>query len=136
MNWSGKGNLLTHSAPSGNGWGAASKDHYESSPATITAYAIGIKPEIAGFGRIVTSLSINHEFPVIGHTGSRSLATDIPDGWVMTCPGAYLTWLDAGRLLWRIETDGNTVWAGSDDHIAPDYGRLSVYAVRIQKKNF
>jgi vibriolysin len=42
-NWSGAGNLLTASYPQGLCWLAAGKDHLHSSPASITAYAIGIR---------------------------------------------------------------------------------------------
>lgn len=44
VNWTGWGNLLTGSFPSGNSsWEVRSKDHREASPATITAYVIGLK---------------------------------------------------------------------------------------------
>ena len=40
----GPGNLLTKSYPENDHtWSASSKDHKELSPATITAYAIGLK---------------------------------------------------------------------------------------------
>jgi hypothetical protein len=42
-NWSGEGNLLTASSPQGSCWVAAGKDHMKPSPASITAYAIGIR---------------------------------------------------------------------------------------------
>ena len=41
--WNGDGNLLTASFPQGEGWVAAGKDHKVSSPASITAYAIGLR---------------------------------------------------------------------------------------------
>lgn len=42
--WNGAGNLLTASFPSANStWFAAGKDHVVSSPAAITAFAIGIR---------------------------------------------------------------------------------------------
>jgi hypothetical protein len=41
--WTGDGNLLTGSFPQGHGWIAAGKDHKISSPAAITAYAIGLR---------------------------------------------------------------------------------------------
>lgn len=40
--WTGDGNLLTGSFPSGEFWIASGKDHLHPSPANITAYAIGI----------------------------------------------------------------------------------------------
>jgi hypothetical protein len=43
-NWEGEGNLLTGSYPQqGSCWVANGKDHIDSSPATITAYVIGIR---------------------------------------------------------------------------------------------
>jgi vibriolysin len=41
--WHGAGNLLTASFPQGESWVAFGKDHKESSPAAITAYAIGLR---------------------------------------------------------------------------------------------
>lgn len=47
VDWTGSGNLATMSKPSGtSSWAVKSKDHIESSPATVTAYVLGIKPEI------------------------------------------------------------------------------------------
>ncbi|MEO6195724.1 MAG: hypothetical protein ABIS20_22100 [Thermoanaerobaculia bacterium] len=42
-NWNGEGNLLTASYPQGLCWLAAGKDHKRPSPASITAYAVGIR---------------------------------------------------------------------------------------------
>ncbi|MEA2756995.1 MAG: hypothetical protein QOJ54_3284 [Aliidongia sp.] len=42
-NWEGAGNLLTASYPQGMSWLAAGKDHKDPSPASVTAYAIGIR---------------------------------------------------------------------------------------------
>jgi vibriolysin len=42
-NWNGEGNLLTAIYPQGPYWMAAGKDHLKASPATITAFAIGIR---------------------------------------------------------------------------------------------
>ena len=43
VNWEGSGNLLTASYPDDQGgWTAASKDHIESDPAVIVAYALGV----------------------------------------------------------------------------------------------
>ena len=41
--WTGDGNLLTASFPQGEGWVASGKDHKVSSPASITAFAIGLR---------------------------------------------------------------------------------------------
>ncbi len=48
VNWKGQGNLLTGSFPNSNlrGWQAKSKDHIAYSPASLTAYAIGLKYQI------------------------------------------------------------------------------------------
>ncbi|MBV8370353.1 MAG: hypothetical protein JO036_15710 [Candidatus Eremiobacteraeota bacterium] len=42
-NWNGDGNLLTASFPQGKCWSVAGKDHIHPSPATVTAFAIGIR---------------------------------------------------------------------------------------------
>src|SRR5258708_6383243 len=52
-NWSGVGNLLVASYPISNiAWWTEGKDHLQSSPATITAYVIGIPSYIPGFGSL------------------------------------------------------------------------------------
>jgi hypothetical protein len=48
-NYTGEGNLLTASYPSNSStWLAKSKDQIKSDPATITAYAVGIKVLVNG----------------------------------------------------------------------------------------
>lgn len=45
VNWNGAGNLLFKSAPDGSEvWSGLSKDHIDPSPASITVFAIGIRP--------------------------------------------------------------------------------------------
>lgn len=49
VNYTGAGNMLTASYPSNSStWLAKSKDHIASDPATITAYAVGIKVSVSG----------------------------------------------------------------------------------------
>lgn len=43
VNWSGAGNLLWRIKPVNSGCSAASKDHIDSSPASISSYAIGLR---------------------------------------------------------------------------------------------
>jgi hypothetical protein len=50
VEWQGAGNLLTASYPQGTAaWAAASKDHLETGPARITAFAIGVQRQTGAF---------------------------------------------------------------------------------------
>jgi hypothetical protein len=84
VEWQGAGNLLTASYPhEPTGWAAASKDHLETSPARITAYAIGVRPP-----KTVSQI----DFPRFVHT------TPNEEGWrwCNKCQGLILTGTDRG----------------------------------------
>ena len=98
-NWAaapgGAGNLLTASYPSSaTTWQCDGKDHAVASPATITAFIVGIRPKKPGVAlptlQITRSLSAVGQYPsavaptpqgfVLTGGGARALPTD-PNGW-------------------------------------------------------
>jgi len=130
VNWSGEGNLLVKSIPQGNTWYVKGKEHGKPSPASVTAYAIGIKEIIPNFG----SLEINQESKSeVVQTGFGIVSLNIDNDWVVTCPGAEATYSKEGRLLCGIEPGFREVTAISKDHEKQDAGSTFAYAIKIRK---
>jgi hypothetical protein len=142
VNWSGAGNLLTstrspYSCCPFTTWTVASKDHVKSSPATIEAYAIGIKPTIAGFGTLETSdRGTAPSRAPCGYSVVRTVNVR-PDGWVYTGIGGDTTWNAAGRLLFQVgpdPSDPNQTIVASKDHRAADWGCITSNLITMRKK--
>jgi hypothetical protein len=137
VNWSGQGNLLTESYPySDITWRAVSKDHYYVSPATITAYAIGITTgSIPGFGTLVADLGSTGTATV--SSGVASASTNVRSGYVFSCFGGRSTYASYGRLLTRIGPNPNqytNILSVSKDHYIPDGGTTYAYYLEIKKQ--
>lgn len=131
VHWTGAGNLLTASFPStASSWEARSKDHGIYSPASITAYAIGIRHRsgvrrVAGTIRAVTSVAAPHPDAVLC----------LDAGWTLTGGGALDQWTGAGNLLTAsYPLAGSPCWrASGKDHHYPSPGVLTAYAVGIRE---
>ena len=132
VHWSGAGNLLTASYPQGNYWNARSKDHSTYSPATITAYAIGIRTYIPGFGYLDVDQPYSLNYPVGFGTSTRWATND--SGWVPACAGARSTYNNHGRLLTAMKFNGDDVDVTSKDHSVADSGSLKAYIVQVRKR--
>lgn len=134
VNWSGSGNLLTESYPtSDRTWKVKSKDHMRNSPATITAYAIGISTSyIPGFGslrgqRRSTSGWTSH--------GVGAVTKNPTSGWTTTGMGGKVAWSGAGRMLFKIKPNsGDGVDVSSKDHVSPSGGTTTAYVLELQKR--
>jgi hypothetical protein len=142
VDWHGEGNLATASVPvlktlpDGTfvaiGWTAKSKDHLKGSPATIWAYAVGIKTMLPG------AVSVAQH--VIGResTSAAHPAMEVPlDSGLLTGAGAEVRWTGAGNMLTRIQPfvdDKPTpvvqkVGASAKDHKDSDPSKIVVYGV-------
>ena len=135
VNWSGFGNLLTASYPSGpQSWYAKSKDQETADRCTITAYAIGLETCIPGFGELDFTIS-NSQGPTVSY-GTSGGGLSAETGRVITCPGAYDDTWDWGRLLTNCYPEGaNSVYASSKDHNSrADAGYVTIYSIQIQRK--
>ncbi len=133
VNWSGAGNLLTQTYPLGNTWRVKSKDHVIASPATITAYAIGIKNNIPNFGSITASTTSKcKNFPAY-KTGSVLDNSPRNTGYGVTIGGAKITANGNGRLLTAISTGTDVSWVKDKDHATPADGQLCAYTIAIKK---
>ncbi len=131
VNWSGNGNLLTASYPSGNSWIVKSKDHGVPSAASITSYAIGIKHNIPNFGSL--SVLTNSDCSnVSGGFARKEIRT--PAGYVTVSGGAKSTFNGWGRLLTQIVAAKPGTSVRSKDHGVRDGGRLCSYNIAVKKE--
>jgi len=134
VNWSGAGNLATASAPSGaNGWRARSKDHYTASPATATAYAIGINGSIPGVG-IITNIVNGGTSGVAAHPAFTQTLTS---GYALSGCGAFVKWTGNGNLLWKLRPTSPAAGqaacsAASKDHLLPAPASISSYSIGLR----
>ena len=134
VNWSGYGNLATASAPSGaTGWRVRSKDHQYSSPATATAYAIGVNGFIGGVGTISNVVNGGTS----GVASHPAFTQGLTTGYALSGCGAFVNWSGAGNLLWQIKPTspaaGQTACAvASKDHNISSPASISGYSIGLQ----
>lgn len=131
VNWTGDGSLLVKSIPNGNAWAVSGKDHITKSPATVTAYAIGIKPNITSFGTLeISRESASKWVSQLGTEITQSIDSD----WLISCPGGEATFAGKGRMLTILYPDFRHVTIGSSDHLDKDSGNTILYMLKIRKK--
>jgi vibriolysin len=129
VNWSGAGNMATASAPyTATSWRARSKDHDVSSPASATAYAIGINGSIPGVGTI-TNVINSGTSAVVGHP---AYTTGLSTGYALSGCGAFVNWSGAGNLLWRIKPVNSGCAAASKDHDNASPASITTYALGLR----
>jgi hypothetical protein len=138
VNWSGAGSLLFRSSPfasqtDNRTWLAGAKDHLVSSSASLTVYAIGIKPVIPGFGTLDIATRFNGGSVGGNQAGNVQVSADA--GWVSASPGALSDWGSSqGRLLTGIVPGIATAVAKDKDHGKPAAGTLWAYSRQIRVK--
>ena len=128
-NWSDYGNLGTSSYPSSSSsWTASGKDHYISSPATMDAFAIGIRNNIPGIGMLVS----NYQVAGSSYAGNPSSEISASGGSVRVGCGAKINWNGYGNLLWKIQpTAENGCLASGKDHRAASPATIDTYAIGL-----
>jgi hypothetical protein len=131
VNSNPEGNFLVASAPMSNAWFASSKDHDVVSPATITAYAIGIRTQFLQSIGLETILAIQSGY-ISGGFGAVPVKLDTT--YVLTCPGAVTSYAGAGRMLDFIQPGARGAIVGSQDLIYSDSGPLLAYGLGIRRK--
>lgn len=132
-NWSGVGSLGTASAPvAANGWRARAKDHGQSSPATVTAYAIGLPASIAGIGSFESAIASS----LSGYAAHPSTSAGTLSGYALSGCGAFVNWSGAGNLLWKIKPVGTGATSGcevaSKDHRTSSPASIYGYAIGLR----
>lgn len=125
---SGVGNLLTESYPSGYSWVAASRDHLVSSPAKVTAYAIGLMSNLAG---VKVSSYIEQKTSDYAAHPSTSSCTH----YKFTGGGAKVNseGLKFGNLLVQAFPENLLCFhASSKDHTKSDPTTINAYAIGVR----
>jgi vibriolysin len=128
VNWEGAGSLLTASYPVDEiTWEARSKDHLDSSPASITAYAIGIRHRTNGAPSMrIFSYTGQYE----AHPTSK---VSVRQGYTLTGGGAFNHWTGEGNLLTASYPDSGTSWvAAGKDHEKTSPSAIEVFAIGIR----
>jgi hypothetical protein len=128
IHWSGAGNLLTASYPvNGAKWAAASKDHEQSDPATLTAYAIGIRPHTyKGLPKQSIASAVSGK---VNHPSSTATAAQ---GFSLTCGGARVNWTQQGSLLTASYPSGDSWIAAGKDHRIADPATVDAFAIGLK----
>jgi hypothetical protein len=134
VNWDGVGNMLTWI---GEG-SCASKDHGWSSPASVTAYGIGIPRNVPGLGELGKRYAHAGSSPVA--QGRAEARTTIPDGAVPTMLMGFSNGQPTagpGRMLTRVspELTGRVIVGESKDHGWPDDGTVTISAILLSKRD-
>jgi len=128
-NWSGAGNLLTSSFPSSTtSWEGRGKDHSVVSPASITVYAIGIRPRN---GSPLPQLQIfGGSAPLAEHPSG--FASIVP-GFTLSGGGAIVNFSGAGNLLTGSYPVSSTQWSAlSKSHSVSSPATVSIFALGIR----
>ena len=129
VDWTGEGNLAVASAPYlDNGWRVRSKDHYVFSPATATAYAIGIAQSIPGVGTL-SNLVTQTVSPPGNHPQAEA---HLPLDFVLSGCGAFVDWTGEGNLLWRIQPSYAGCFVASKDHLRGSSAVITAYALGLR----
>lgn len=133
-NWTGEGNLLTASFPSGdNIWVARGKDHIKGSPATMTTFAVAIYDHLD-----IWEVSFSQATGESGSHPTASVALDpgfVARGGVLVGGGAQVNWEGEGNLLTASYPSGPTTWtANSKDHAKSSPATITVYVIGVRSK--
>jgi len=130
VDWTGDGNLLTASFPSGDSsWEARSKDHEVSDPARITSYVIGIKnrdPRVVVEHIIQSATSSVEAHPKVD--------APLDPGWTLSGAGARDNWTGAGNLLTTVLPLALGCRAKGKDHLESDPASLTAFVIGIRVK--
>lgn len=126
-NVSGNCHVLTASFPSLDSWTARSHEHLGADPASVTAYAIGIRRHLP-VGTVETHIqrvdSNRESYP--------SATASVQPGFTLTCGGAEAHWERLGSLLWKLKPTEHGFEGGSKDQNAPDPCILSAFSVAMR----
>jgi len=143
-NWTGWGNMLTASAPLLDqdqrviGWTVSGKDHINSSPATVTAYAIGMKVIKTDNTSVpIETKCFTRESVEAAHPSASVEGPDIDSNYLIVGGGAVDNWTGWGNLLTAsaplLDSNQRIVgWTASGkDHLKSSPARVTAYAIGL-----
>ena len=122
------GNLLVDSFPTSNQWHCEGKDHGSPSPATITAYAIGI-PKLA-------SVKVFTAFADSDRAAHPAIAVTLPreaQSAAVTGGGCDVTYAGSGSMLTASFPTGQSWECRAKDHGTPDPARVRAYVIGLSR---
>jgi len=117
-----------------DGWIASSKDHLQSSSATIESYVLSINPFISQFGQLQKSSKIGTSPTYNGVQGDVQITAIGPaNEWLMSGVGGHSTYNGVGRMLFSLyPTSPTTATIKDKDHSQVDSGTLWGYMIMIK----
>ena len=125
VRYQGEGNLLTASYPiDSQSWAAKGKDHEAPDPASLTVYAIGVRPRN---GAPNVKMKFFHFTSDIAAHPSGQVQVD--SGLKLVGGGAIVNWTGEGNLLTASYPQGSAWVAAAKEHIRPDHAAITVYAI-------
>jgi len=140
VNWDDReapGSLLWASRPAaGQGWYAAAKDHKYPSPATVTAFAIGVASGFLASRGLTVVRFHGDSHPAVPHPGADCGAEAGP---ALIAGGAETHWRGDGSLLTgSVPANPSGVPAGpylwtarGKDHVLPDPATISAWGLAL-----
>ena len=119
-------------APEYNSWRARSTDHgpFAEDYEFLKVYGIAIKQQLP-LGNVLSSFQLANSATVKHPAAAANLAP----GFALCGGGAEVRYNGPGVLLWKLEPTTNNVQsftAASKDHVEPDTGTITTYAIGIQ----
>lgn len=128
----GAGQLLYASFPAGTaGWQASSKDHVQSAPSVVTAYAISMRP--ANGAPLIPVMVRSLTTGIAAHPAG---ACEAPAGCRLIGGGARVNWSGAGNLLTASYPENDTWAARAKDHEISDPASIAIFAMGIGERFF
>ena len=128
VNWSEPGNMLVDSYPVSAGWVCSSKDHRAASPASITAYAIGIKSsQLETVQTSAVSQPANHP----------SLAVSLQDAtFQLVGGGCHILYGGVGIMMTATyPADDRRSWVcNGKDHLEGDPGTVETFVIGLRRR--
>ncbi|CAG0886551.1 unnamed protein product [Darwinula stevensoni] len=134
--WTGQGNLLVKSRPGDDSqsWIAGGKEHRASSPATMKAYAIGVRTSAT---RSTPTCALNSATSQTAQHPNVTVAAT--SGRVIVGGGAAVSQASGlGNMLVGLipSSDGSSFSAMSKDHMSYDPERLTAYAIECTNAGY
>jgi hypothetical protein len=125
-------NLGTASFPSDETtWMAYSQDHMTPAAAQLWVYAIGIRNNLPGVGKVISKQNFSSDGP----KNHPSCTANVEPGFALTGGGAQVDSTVNGNMLWELvpSTDPLPWFRGSSmDHIVAAPAKITTYAVGLR----
>lgn len=125
----GVGSMLYASYPHGeNVWVARAKDHLQSSPAQVTAFAIGLRRSFLDSIGLTTCILTTSSASLANHPA----VSLVSQNFFFVGGGALVNWSGVGNLLTASFPQDRQNWrAEGKDHLEPDQAFITVWGIGL-----